>query len=144
MIAFAAAAWLFLAGVVVQVFLAGLSVFELTNWTGHAGFGWLLSSASLILLLLAFLARADTRTRWLALLLVVSALVQPELASARKEVPVLAALHPVNAMLLFWLAWMVAGASLRELRGADQLAAGREPSAVRPAPSHDAAPDAGP
>jgi hypothetical protein len=33
---------------------------------------------------------------------------QPELAAARHEAPVIAALHPVNALLVFWLTWLVA------------------------------------
>lgn len=119
-LAFATAAWLFLAGVIVQVFLAGLGAFKITDWTTHAGFGWVLGSAPLFVLLpLAFGSGASTRTRWLTVALVVSAALQPELAHARSETPVIAALHPVNAMLVFWLAWLVARASLREGRAAE-------------------------
>lgn len=105
---FAAVAWLYLAGVVIQVFFAGASLFEVMDWTVHAGLGWGLGSAPIILLVLALGARVDARTAWLTASLTVAALIQPELALARHGSPVLAALHPVNALLVFWLAWVVA------------------------------------
>lgn len=138
-IAFAAAASLFLAGVIVQVFLAGLGAFKITDWTTHTGLGWLLGSIPLFVLLpLAFVAGSPNRTRWLTVALVVSAGLQPELASARAEAPVIAALHPVNAMLVFWLAWLVARASLQDAR--------QPAMPVSPAPSTPPAspPDAAP
>lgn len=113
---FAVGACLFLAGVVVQVFLAGLGLFELTDWKTHGNLGWGLELAPPIVLLLAYLARADRRTMGLSLLLMVATFIQPELALARHEAPVLAALHPVNALVVFFLAWLVARASLRALR----------------------------
>jgi hypothetical protein len=113
--AFAAVAWVFLGGVILQVFLAGLGAFKVTDWTSHAGFGWLLGSLPLFVLLpLSLVAGLTTRTRWLTVALVVSAALQPELAHARAEAPVVAAIHPVNAVLLFWLAWSVARAALRD------------------------------
>jgi mercuric ion transport protein len=115
--AFATAACVFLGGVVLQVFLAGLGAFKLSDWTAHAGFGWLLASAPLFVLLpLVFVARADTRTRWLTLLLTVAAAFQPELAGARATNPVLAAVHPVNALLIFWLALQIARSAIRGAR----------------------------
>jgi len=113
--AFAVLAWVFLGGVILQVFLAGLGAFKVTDWTTHAGFGWLLGSVPLFVLLpVSLVAGLSTRTRWLTLALVVAAAIQPELARARTDSPVIAALHPVNAMLVFWLAWLVARASLRD------------------------------
>jgi hypothetical protein len=112
---FAAAAWLYLAGVVVQVFLAGLGVFELSPWTAHAALGWGLGTAPILILVLAIVARPEARTVGLTVALTVAGLVQPELAAARDVSPVLAALHPVNALLVFWLALLVARGSLRDL-----------------------------
>lgn len=114
--AFAAAAWLYLAGIVVQVFLAGAGLFELTDWRLHTEVGWGLSSAPLLLLLLAFPARLERRTLWLTLGLTVAAFLQPELAAARKSAPVAAAFHPVNALFVFWLAWLVARQAVEHLR----------------------------
>ena len=113
---FAAAAWLYLAGVVIQVFFAGASLFGLTDWTVHAGLGWGLGSAPIILLVLALGARVDRRTAWLTAGLTIAALAQPELAAARHDSPVLAAFHPVNALLVFWLAWVVASRATTNAR----------------------------
>jgi hypothetical protein len=115
-IVFAAAAWVYLAGVVIQVFLAGASLFELTDWTVHASLGWGLGSAPIILLVLALGARVDRRTAWLTAGLTIAALAQPELAAARHDSPVLAAFHPVNALLVFWLAWVVASRATMNAR----------------------------
>ena len=113
--AFALVAWVFLGGVILQVFLAGLGAFKVTDWTTHAGFGWLLGSLPLFVLLpLSLVAGLTTRTRWLTVALVISAALQPELAHARTQTPVVAAFHPVNAVLIFWLAWSVARAALRD------------------------------
>lgn len=113
---FAAAAWLYLGGVIVQVFVAGASLFELTDWTVHRGLGWLLGSAPILLTVLALGSRVDRRTGWLTIGLTAAALVQPELAVARDQAPVVAALHPVNAMLVFWLAWTVARRATAQAR----------------------------
>jgi hypothetical protein len=118
--AFAIASWIFLAGVLVQVFLAGAGLFKLTDFTMHAGFGWLLSAGPILLLVLALLARLDRRTTLLTVALLVVAIIQPELAAARHDYPVLAALHPVNALLLFWLAWVVASGSVGMVRRGDR------------------------
>lgn len=118
-IVFAAAAWLFLAGVIFQVFLAGLGVFELAPWTTHRELGWGLGTAPILILVLAIAARPERRTVWLTIALAVAAAIQPELASARETAPVVAALHPVNALLVFWLAWLVARGSLRNLRAGE-------------------------
>lgn len=115
-IVFAAAAWLFLAGVIYQVFLAGLGAFKLAPWTGHGQLGWALGSAPILILILAIAARPERRTVWLTVALAVAAAIQPELAMARHTAPAVAALHPVNALLVFWLAWLVARRSLQHLR----------------------------
>ena len=108
LVLFAVAAWLFLIGVVVQVFLAGAGLFRLTDFTAHAGFGWMLASVPILVLVLAMAARVDRRTVLITLALTVVTIIQPELAAARHDNPVVAALHPVNALLVFWLAWVVA------------------------------------
>ena len=127
-IPFAVLAWLFLGGVVAQVLLAGMGLFELTDWTTHAGFGWGLSLVPVVLVGLAVAARVDADTGLLTTFLLISAFFQPELAAARHTAPVLAALHPVNAVLLFGLAWLVARRSLLVLRRVD----GVEPEIPQP------------
>jgi len=135
---FAVVAWLFLATVIVQVFLAGMGLFKLADWTNHAGLGWLLSMVSFLLPLVAFASRVRRGTLALALALMVVTMLQPELALARHDNPVVAALHPVNALLLFFLAWRTAMASVRELRRTDwpaleSIEAAPTPAAASPA-----------
>lgn len=124
--AYAIASWIFLVGVLVQVFLAGAGLFKLTDFTLHAGFGWLLSAGPILLLVLALLARLDRRTTLLTVALMIVAIIQPELAAARHDYPVLAAFHPVNALLLSLLAWLVAYRSIEMVRR------GHRPLADRP------------
>ena len=59
-----------------------------------------------VLVILAVVARVDRRTLLLSIALVVVTGIQPE--AGRRENPVVAAFHPVNALLVFWLAWTVA------------------------------------
>lgn len=115
-IAFAVAAWLLLAGVVLQVFLAGLGLFKLSDWRLHADFGWALGSAPILLLVLALVARLERRTVWLTAGLTLAAVLQPELAAARHTAPLVAAFHPLNALIVFWLAWLVARRSIEHVR----------------------------
>ena len=109
---FAATAWLFLVGVVAQVTLAGTALFELSDWTMHTELGWGLPLVAIVVLACALIARLDRRTLWVTLALALSAIVQPSLAEARSVAPLVAALHPVNALLVFWLAVLVARRAL--------------------------------
>jgi hypothetical protein len=122
-LAFAVAAWLFVAGIVIQVFLAGAGLFKLTDFTPHGYLGWLLPLGPLVLIILALLAGAGRRTLLLSIALLVLTAIQPELAAGRRENPVLAAFHPVNALLLFWLAWTVARRGTGLVRVADRPSA---------------------
>jgi hypothetical protein len=105
---FAVAAAAYVGGIVIQVLLAGAGLFEMTDFDMHVGLGWLLGSAPILLIPLAILARAGLGTVSLTIVLAVDAMIQPELALARHDSPVIAALHPVNALILFWLALLVA------------------------------------
>jgi hypothetical protein len=139
-ILFAAAASLYLAGVVTQVFLAGAGLFKLTDWTAHALLGWGLGSAPLLLLVLSLLARLERGTILLTAALTLAAMVQPELAAARHESPVIAAFHPVNAFLVFWLAWLVARRSAVPLLQVWRRAEGRTAVSTSAAPRSAAPP----
>jgi hypothetical protein len=130
----AGAAWLFLAGVVVQVFLAGAGLFEVSDFAAHAGLGWSLSLVPILVFVLAVAARADRPTILLTIVLAVATIVQPELAAVRHSVPVVAALHPVNALVLAWVGWIVARRSTALARGPDRSV----PVPARRAPSRPA------
>jgi uncharacterized protein DUF6220 len=118
---FAVACWIFVAGVALQVFLAGTGLFEMTDFTMHADLGWLLALVPVVLLALALVARVDRTTLLLVIALMVATLVQPELAAARDEAPSVAALHPVNALLIAFLAWTVARRATAVARTGDAV-----------------------
>lgn len=102
-------AWLFLFGVLFQVFLAGLSLFSTpTYWPTHIEFGYWLGLPLLILLILAFMGRLPRAVIGLTALLFVLYIVQTSLPPLRGNAPVIAALHPVLAFFLFWLGMIVA------------------------------------
>jgi hypothetical protein len=103
-------AWLVLAGAVLQFFLAGLGVFGAASFEIHATEGTILFIASVILLVLAgglFLSGGLPRRG--AALLVVLMVVQYSLVALFSETaPALAALHPVNGLLVLGTACALA------------------------------------
>ncbi|HET8777688.1 MAG TPA: DUF6220 domain-containing protein [Candidatus Limnocylindria bacterium] len=101
-------AWLFIALVAVQVFFAGLGLFGATDMALHRDFGYWVPLGALAVLLGALVGRAGARTIWLAGGLLVASAVQTALPVLRDDLPFIAALHPVNALLMFWLALVVA------------------------------------
>lgn len=121
---FAAVAVLFVVGVVVQVFLAGVGLFGAGNMAGHVGFGYLLSIVPLLPLLLAWPARTGRRTAALCAALLVASQVQTFLPLFSDDAPLVAALHPVNALLVFGLGFVVArrGLALARMSGEMQAA----------------------
>lgn len=107
--AHAVAAWVLVASIVYQVFLAGAAITNLGgsgDFSNHAGFGFLIGLVVLIVLVLAIAAGRGRRDIGIAFLLLVLYVIQTGLPSAKGTA---AALHPVNAMLLFglstWYAW---------------------------------------
>jgi mercuric ion transport protein len=106
--AFVAAAWLFFVGIVYQVFLAGVGLLGGGDMTAHMSFGWGLPLFVLVLFLAALAALPGWRTFGITALLLVLTWVQIFLPGFRTVNPLIAALHPVNALALFWLALTVA------------------------------------
>jgi hypothetical protein len=131
---FAAAAVAYLVGIVIQVLLAGAAVFDVIDFVPHVGLGWSLSSAPLIVVLLAIAARAPLGTISLTVVLALDAMIQPELALAREDSPVIAAFHPVNAFLLFWLAFLVARRAVALARAPTPLVARAATEVPAPTP----------
>jgi mercuric ion transport protein len=119
-VAYAALAWAFAAAIVLQVFFIGLGLFVgPENLELHRSFGWILHLAPLLILVAAALARAG-RTRILqAAGLVVVIFVVPILAAVRADLPYAAALHPVGALLAFWLTTVIARDATRLLGSTD-------------------------
>ena len=121
--AFVVLALAFAAGIVLQVFFIGLGLFAGSeNLVLHTTFGWILHLAPLLVLIAAALAGAG-RTRILqAVALVVVVWVVPILAAVRADLPVIAAFHPVGALIAFVLSLVVARGSLELVRDADPAA----------------------
>ena len=100
--------------VVVQFFLAGLGVFGSTGYDAHRGVGFVLLAASLVLLVLAVVAKLPKRVITLAAVLLGLNILQAVLANI-DDVPELAALHVVNALAIFVLAHFIMRRSWRYL-----------------------------
>ena len=94
--------------ILVQVFLAGAAIANLGgsgDFATHIEFGYTwMGLATLLLIVTALAARRPRRDVGYTIALLVLYIVQTILPSLRASLPALAALHPVNALLLFGLA----------------------------------------
>ena len=109
--------WLYLVGIVVQVFLAGMGLFGAArDFEPHIGLGWLLHLVPILLLVAAAVAKVGRRLIWWTVALLVVQFVQPILALARDDAPVVAAFHPVLALVIFWLALTIGVMAWRLVR----------------------------
>jgi len=100
-------AWLLVVCVAIQVFLAGLNVFLSPVWWGmHIQFGHWIGYVLIALLILVFAGQLPRSLRWLTVLTFVLYVLQYNFRNLAGlvGVPALAALHPVNALLIFWCA----------------------------------------
>jgi hypothetical protein len=103
------AAWLFAACLVVQVFLAGLAVFDPTRtFIPHRDFGYLIGWFVLVLLVTAIVGRLGRRQIALAVLLLVLFVLQSVFVALRGTYPEIAALHPVNGFLILLVTLVIA------------------------------------
>ena len=102
-------AWLYVASLLIQVFLAGLAVFvDAATFAVHVDFGRIgVGLLSLLLPIVAWLGRLPLVRLAAGVLLFY--LFQTGLPEVRASYPVVAALHPVFALVLFWLAVRLAG-----------------------------------
>jgi len=103
-VTFVGLAWLLAAAVAAQVFVAGLAIFVDPSWWGthRTQIIRVVEVAALLLPVLSFPARLPTSLRWFSAAPLV--LVAVQYATIEAGVPVLAAIHPVSAVLFFWVA----------------------------------------
>jgi hypothetical protein len=113
-------AWMYVLGVVIQFFLAGLGALGGEDYKAHEGFGWsALHLTPILLLVLTFLAGASTLTKLLTLALVVVAFIQPFWVTQFRD-ETLGALHLIGALVIFTLAHDIARRSMREMREVEE------------------------
>lgn len=110
-------AWGFVASLVAQVFLAGLAIPQLGgngSFVTHREFGYLIGPVTLALLIAAIAARAGRRRILQAAGLLALYVVQSFLPYMDPALPFAAALHPVNALVMFLLGVVYARQVWRE------------------------------
>jgi hypothetical protein len=102
-------AWLLVAGLVIQIFLAGLGVFrDPASFETHRDFGYMLELLPIILLVLGVLAGLGRRPALLAAGIFGLFLLQSVFVGLREDAPEVAALHPLNGFLITLLAIVLA------------------------------------
>jgi hypothetical protein len=99
---------IFFLGVAAQAFFAGAGIFVGGSWMlWHIALGHLLTSPlpliPLAMVILSFTGRLPRADKRLCGLLFLLAMIQPVFLYLRGVAPILAALHPLNALLLFTL-----------------------------------------
>ena len=119
-VAYAVFAWIFVATLVIQVFLIGLALFDDESYRGaHAVFGFtVVGLSALLLLIFGLLARPGRREVGLLIGVFVLYVIQTSLPGVRESYPVVAALHPVVALGLFAMSIQIARLSTARLRAA--------------------------
>jgi Family of unknown function (DUF6220) len=110
-IAVVALAWLFTAGLVIQFFLIGLSLFKSADYLeDQKSLGDWLGPIPITLMLAALIGRLPMRLIMMAALLLILYGVQYVLANV--DDGYVAALHPVNALVLFWVSTQLGARTL--------------------------------
>jgi uncharacterized membrane protein YkvI len=102
--AWAAMAWV--VAIVVQVLLAGLAIANLGgsgDFETHANVGYWIGAVQLVAVALAFAAKVSSRDKSISIGLLVLYVIQTLLPPLKSVSPFIAALHPLNAMVLFTL-----------------------------------------
>lgn len=96
---------LFVVGVIVQVFFAGLVVVAMKgSWNSHITLGHALGGPLLIMLILLYFARMPKKIKWMTWALFGVYFLQADIVIfLRFDAPVVSALHPVLALVDFAL-----------------------------------------
>jgi hypothetical protein len=105
----AVVAWLLVAALVVQVWLAGRGVFEsATNFATHRDVGYTISLFPIVLIVLGLLGGMSRRATIMAVVIFGLLILQSVFVALRGSSPAIAALHPVNGFLILFFAIVVA------------------------------------
>ena len=107
--ALAIVATIFIACLVVQVFLAGLGVFDSPSaFLTHTTWGYLIEWLTVVMLLIALFGRLGRRLIGLTALTLVQMVLQSLFVAVRDDFPMVAALHPVNGFLVLFVTIVIA------------------------------------
>ncbi|MEO6207861.1 MAG: DUF6220 domain-containing protein [Candidatus Limnocylindrales bacterium] len=108
---------MFVVCIVIQVFLAGMGVFDDPgSFVTHREFGYLIGMFTLVLLILSLVARSPRRLTGYSALLLLQFALQSLLVAFRTDAPAVAALHPLNGFLILLVAITLTRASWVALR----------------------------
>jgi hypothetical protein len=110
------------AGLVVQFFLAGVGVFGADSFDAHKGLGWMLHTASILILIAAIIGPRDRKSILMSIAFIVIFTIQTMLPAA--DEPWLQAFHPLLALVVLGMAAHI---------GLPAISRGRAASAPRPA-----------
>ncbi len=118
---YAVMAWLFVVGVAVQVFFAGMAVVAWQwPWTNHINLGHSLAGPLLIMLGMVYLGKLPGRMKRLTWLLFGIYILQADvLIFMRVAAPALSALHPVLALADFALGLVLAREATAAVRAGE-------------------------
>jgi hypothetical protein len=121
-IVYLAASSLFLVGVALQVFLAGMVVVALQmGWSNHRDLGHSLALPLLVMILFSYLGHLPRRMKWLTWSLFAIYVIQADvLIFLRVTLPVASAFHPVLALADVLLAGILVQQAWVLIRGTRQ------------------------
>jgi len=116
--------WAYVAVVLFQVFLAGMGLFGgEKDFELHRNLGYLIHLSPIPLIIVAVVAKVGSRTLlWTGALFVVQG-IQPLLPMLREDLPWAAALHPVLALVVFWLGISIGLQAWQLVRGPEPMLA---------------------
>ena len=109
-------AWLYAVCIAVQVFLAGLSTRLLGNeperWADHISFGQMIGTLPILLVIFALVGRLPVIT--IVLSVAIFFLYGLQYPFANTNTSAVAALHAVNALVMFWITTLIAQQAQRQ------------------------------
>jgi hypothetical protein len=118
----------FIACAVIQVFLAGLGVFDNPSaFITHSEFGYTFGWLTLVILILALVGRMPRRIVGLSALILVLFAFQSIFVALRQDMPQVAALHPLNGFAILFVSYLALRASWALRRDGARAAATASP-----------------
>ena len=114
-----------------RAFLAGLGVFDgPERFATHRDFGYTISLLILVMIVLSLVGRGPARLIGLSVLLMVQIILQSVFIVLRTDSPQIAALHPVNGVLMLIVSLVIAREAwaVRRAAPAEPAASASEPT----------------